>query len=194
MKLTSGIRCIREVFTEYLRQIMNASTKKFHLHLHDLTDCSIKMTFSTPTANQESPCYNVSILTPKSYAIALACPSIDTFLHEALLHKTEERRTARTDATNPEAFIQLLKHAADSPYRTSGNTGSTPRTLNTSIKDPKTWITKTWEPTISLLLFWIWGCVTVVRAILQLQLSGFYHRTQHKETDRRQFIFPLQSF
>ncbi|PCH00302.1 Protein of unknown function DUF1365 [Penicillium occitanis (nom. inval.)] len=170
---TPAERCIREVFTEHLRQIMNASTKKFHLHLHDLTDgSSTKMTFSTSTANQESPCYNISILTPRFYAIALACPYIDTFLHEALLHKSEDRRTARTDATNPEAFIQLLKHAADSPCRTSGNTDSTPKTSNTSIKDPKTWIPKTWKLTISLLLLWIWGCVTVMRAIFQLRLSG----------------------
>lgn len=139
---------------------MNASADNFHIHLCDLSDSSIKINFSTPAADEKSPYYSMYVLTPKFYAVALTCPSIDMFLHEAFLHKTQERRTAGTDATNPEAFIQLLKHATDSHYRTSG------------ITDTQAWTFMISKSVISVLLWLVWPCVTLVRAIFLLKISG----------------------
>lgn len=130
------------------------------------------MTFSTLTADQKSPCYSISVFTPKFYAIALACHSIDTFLHEALLHKIEERRTARIDATDPEAFIQLLKHAADSHHRTSPVSDVSLNTSNTSIKDRKSWVFIPLKFAASILLWLAWSCVTLVRVMFLLKMSG----------------------
>jgi hypothetical protein len=130
------------------------------------------MTFSTPTADPKSPCYSISVLTPNFYAIALACPSIDTFQHEVLLHKIEERRTARTDATNPEGFIQSLKHAADSYYRISSVTNITLSADGTSITDTQTWVFKTSKLVVSFSLWLAWPCVNLVREIFLLKMSG----------------------
>ncbi|QGA15190.1 hypothetical protein EYB26_002846 [Talaromyces marneffei] len=157
---TPAERCIREIFIDYLREIMNASADNFHIHLCDLSDSSIKINFSTPAADEKSPYYSMYVLTPKFYAVALTCPSINMFLHEAFLHKTQERRTAGTDATNPEAFIQLLKHATDSHYRTSG------------ITDTQAWTFMISKSVISVLLWLVWPCVTLVRAIFLLKISG----------------------
>lgn len=151
---------------------MKASTKEFRLRLCDLSDSNLKITFSTPTADQKSPCYSISVFTPKFYATALAWPSIDTFLHEALLHKNEERRTACTDAAEPEAFIQLFKCAADSHYRTCHTPGVTSSTSNTSIEKRRIWILRPSKFAASLLLWMLWSCVTLVRAIFLLKMSG----------------------
>ncbi|EED21453.1 conserved hypothetical protein [Talaromyces stipitatus ATCC 10500] len=156
---------LREIFIDYLRQIMNKSPENFYLTLSEPGFETIIL--NTRNVAWDSPLYHISVLTPKFYATIVTCPTIETFLYTALLHKDDGRRTACTDTKDSEGLIVLLKYVAAyfslssrDPNSVLWNTTDTASNGNTITR---TWIVKSPKLAILSLLSLIWFLVTHVR-------------------------------